>query len=625
MWTSFAFTEAQRGDKQRGHEFSSMVARLKPGATSAQLDAQLDAIVRRNVERLSTTAEGADFGRFYETSGFTGRSRSLRTLLVGDLRPTLWLLQALVLCVLLIACANVANLMLTRLSARQKELSVRAALGAGRARIARQLLVESLLLSLLGGLAGIGLAYASVGAIGALGLGGASENFAIGIDRAVLGYPLLLALGTGVLFALFPMFSLGRGVSLTALKEGGRGNSAGPAASRMRSVFAIVQTATAVALLGACGLLIRSFIEVRQQSPGFSSDNVLSATIDLPKSRYPDAASIARFDERLLEEARVLPGVKSAALVSNMPFTGNDGSQSYIVEGRDPKEGAPHGFDQTVDEDFFRTMQIPLLRGRSFAPSDRADAPGVAIVDEILVNKYFRGEDPIGKRIAEDFDSTDSSKTRWLTIVGVVGTVKRQRLSEHTIKETVYTYYKQNPSPYATLALRTDVSPVTFVAPLREAMRRIDPDQPVFDIRTMSERIAVSLDDRRTPMLLLIVFAGVALALSAVGIYGVLAFAVALRTGEIGVRLSLGARREDILKLVLRDGGRLTLAGLGAGLAGAIGLAIAMRSQLFGVGVVDPPSLIGVVVLIGGTALLACWLPARRAARVSPIEALRQD
>jgi predicted permease len=626
LWTSFAFTEAQRSAKERGHEFSGMIGRLKPGATMEQLDAQMDAIIQRNLDSVAGTAEGAGWKQFVDTSGFSGRSRSLRTAYVGDLRPILLLLQALVSCVLLIACANVANLMLTRLSARQKELSVRAALGAGRARIARQLLIESLLLSLLGGIVGLGIAYASVAAISVLGLGGQSGNFAIDIDTSVLLFALLLAVGTGLLFALFPLLSLRNGASLSGLKEGGRGNSAGPAAGRLRAALAVVQTAMAVALLGVCGLLIRSFIEVRQQSPGFVSDSILSASIDLPKSRYPDDPSQARFEERLLQEARTIPGVKSAALVSSMPFAGNDGSESYIVEGRDPKEGAtPHGFLQVIDEDFFKTMQIPMLQGRAFNDGDTATTQAVAIVDEILVNKYFRGQNPIGKRIAQEYNPADPSKASWLTIVGVVPTVKHERLSEHTIKETIYRYYKQLPSPFVTLALRSDVALSSLVGPLRAALQRVDPEQPVFDIRSVTERIAISLDDRRTPMLLLIVFAGVALALSAVGIYGVLAFGVAMRTGEIGVRLSLGANRSDILKLVLRDGGKLTIVGLALGLVGAIGIAFVMRSQLFGVGVVDPLSLILVLVLIGGTALFACWLPARRAANVSPIEALRYE
>ena len=625
LWTPLVFTDKQRSDDERGREAYDMLGRLAPGATIAQLDAQMDAIVQRNVERVAGSPRGAGWKHFVETSGFTGRARSLREAWVGDLRPTLWLLQALVACVLLIACANVANLMLTRLSARQKEFSVRAVLGAGRTRIARQLLLESVLLSLLGGAAGVGLAYAGVLAIRTLGLGGQSASFALAIDARVLLFALAAALVTGVLFGLAPLFALLRGRTLDALKEGGRGNSAGPASRVLRNVLVVVQTAMAVALLGVSGLLIRSFMQVQQQSPGFISDNVLSATIDLPRGRYADAASQAHFYERLLDAARALPGVKSAGLVNNMPFSGNDGSGSYLVEGRDIKATTPHAYQQMVDEDFFKTMQIPVLRGRTFNAADSATAPPVAIVDDIQARKYFPGEDPIGKRISVNYSTTDAAKTQWLTIVGVVGTVKRDKLSEQTSKETVYVYYRQQPEAYATLALRTELAPEKLAAPLRAALRGIDPEQPVFDVRTMTERIRLSLDDRRTPMLLLMLFAGVALTLSAIGIYGVLAFTVALRTGEFGVRLSLGARRNDILRLVFNDGGRLTLIGLGFGMLAAVAIALSMRAQLFGVGVLDPLTLLIVLVLIAATAAFACWLPARRAARVEPIEALRYE
>jgi predicted permease len=278
-----------------------------------------------------------------------------------------------------------------------------------------------------------------------------------------------------------------------------------------------------------------------------------------------------------------------------------------------------------VDEDFFRTMQIPVLQGRTFAASDTPDAGPVAIVDELLAKKYFAGRNPIGQRISVDYDTSDTSKTKWLTIVGVVGTIKRDQLSEQTTKETVYVYYKQYPESAATLALRTKLAPAMLVAPLRDALKRIDPEQPLFDIRTMTERIAISLDGRRTPMLLLMLFATVALALAAVGIYGVLAFAVALRTGEIGVRLSLGATPRDILQLVIGDGGRLTAIGLVLGLAGAIAIGLAMRAQLYGIAAFDPATLAIVAMLIGATALIACWLPARRASRVQPTEALRYE
>jgi len=626
LWAPFTFTDEQKSDKQRGWEFSNMLGRLKPGATIAQLDAQMDAIVKHNEERLAVTPEGAGWKQFVERSGFTGVARSLRDAWVGDLRPTLWLLQALVACVLLIACANVANLMLTRLSARQKELSVRVALGAGQSRIARQLLVESVLLALCGGVFGIALAYGGVSAIRALGLGGMSGSFELAIDAPVLAFSLALSVATGLLFGLFPLFTLRGAQPFATLKEGGRGNSSGPAARRVRNALVVLQTAMAVALLGVAGLLIRSFVHVQQQSPGFDSSHVLSATVDLPKTRYTDAASRAQFYQRVLADTRALPGVESVGLASSMPFTGNNGMSSYAIDGRDPHAGPmPHGYIQTVDEDFFRTLKIPLLQGRAFSTADSATAPRVAIIDELLARKYFPNESALGKRISNDYSNTDPSKTKWMTIVGVVGTVKRERLSEQTIKETIYTYYQQDPDATMTLALRSNLEPAALVAPLREALLRIDAQQPVFDVKTMDERIALSLDDRRTPMLLLMLFAAVALALCAVGIYGVLAFAVALRTSEIGVRLSLGASRSDILKLVLRDGGRLTALGLGLGLVAAVGFALALRTQLYGVGVLDPLTLGVVLGLIAATAFFACWLPARRAARVSPIVALRYE
>jgi predicted permease len=626
LWTPFVFSDKQRSDDERGREFSDMVGRLKPSASIAELNAQMDAIVQHNVERVANTERGAGWKHFVETSGFTGSARTVREAWVGDLRPTLWLLQALVTCVLLIACANVANLMLTRMSARHRELSVRSALGAGRSRIARQLLIESVLLALAGSAVGMALAYAGVTMISGLGLGGQSESFTIAIDAPVLLFALLLAVATGLLFGLFPVVSMARGRQFEALKEGGRGNSAGPAARTLRSALVVVQTAMAVALLAVAGLLIRSFISVQQQDPGFSTDNVLSATIDLPMNRYKEPVQQTQFYDRLLDEVRALPGVKSAGLVSSVPFSGDDGSASYIVDGLDPNNSTtPHGYIQLIDEDFFKTLKIPMLRGRAFERADALDTPLVAVVDELLAQKYFRGQDPVGKRIALDYNPGEPAKTKWMTIVGVVPTIKHDRLSEQTTKETLYISYRQQPFNRTTLAVRSEQSPSALVAAVRAALLRVDPEQPVFDIKTMSERIALSLDDRRTPMLLLMLFAAVALALSAVGIYGVLAFAVALRTGEIGVRLSLGAQRRDILRLVLRDGGRLTALGLGLGLAGAIAIGLAVRSQLFGVGVADPATLLGVVAVIAATALVACWLPARRAARIAPIEALRYE
>jgi predicted permease len=345
--------------------------------------------------------------------------------------------------------------------------------------------------------------------------------------------------------------------------------------------------------------------------------------VDLPENRYKEKPAVAQFYERALAQIRALPGVKSAGAVSAMPFSNNNSSGSYYIEGltQAAGEAAPHGFVQVVDEDFFKTMQIPLIQGRWFAPSDSATAEKVLVIDEVLAKKYFPNTSPIGKRITQ----SDKQKGPWFTIVGVVGTVKRNKLYELTNKETYYYYYQQEPDRSATLAVRTALAPNALVTPLREALLKIDPEQPIFDIQPMDERIRTSLDDRRTPMLLLLLFAAVALVLSAIGIYGVLAFSVASRTGELGVRMSIGANRSDILKLVLRDGARLTGIGLGIGLAGSLALSQLMKAQLFGIGIIDPITLVSVIAVLAATALLACYLPARRAARVDPIEALRHE
>ena len=625
VWVPFAFTPEQKSDNERGSEFSSSVGRLAPGATIAQLQEQMDAIIRRNAERALASGDPslADGAAFYLGGNFVGRAKSLRDQWVGELKPVLWLLQAVVGFVLLIACANVANLMLTRVTARQKELSVRTALGAGRSRIARQLMVEALVLSTIGAVLGITLAYFSLDLLNWLGLSKSQLSAQVGIDASVLLFTLAVAAITGVAFGLFPaMMQLG-GKPYEILKEGGRGNTMGRGAKATRNTLVVVQMALAVTLLVGAGLLIKSFSRVLDQDPGFQKDGLLSVRIDLPAGKYPDEATQSRFYERAVAELSAVPGVTGAAYISNLPFGGSVATSSYNIEGRPevPGEASPHGYFRAADEHFFSTMGIPLLQGRTFLPTDTATSEKVIVIDDVLAKKHFKDENPIGKRLVR---GSDEEPTYW-TIIGVVGTTKVSGLTDDVKKEAYYFTHRQLPLNNGFFVVKTGLPTGGLVQPVRDAILRVDPEQPVYDIKSIDERIALSLEGRRAPMVLLAIFAGVALVLSAIGIYGVLAFSVEQRTSELGVRMAIGAQRGDITKLVMGQGGKIAGIGLAIGLVGSFALTAFMQSQLFGVKSGDPVTLVAVIAVLGAVALLACWLPARRAAKTSPMVALRYE
>ncbi|HET9483874.1 MAG TPA: ABC transporter permease [Xanthomonadales bacterium] len=626
MWVPFAFTDAQKSDDERGNEYSESVGRLKPGATIEQLHAQMDAIVQRTAERaaVSDRDDAADVAAWFRNGNFFGRAKSLRDQWVGDLRPVLWLLQAVVGFVLLIACANVANLMLTRVTSRQKELSVRTALGAGRRRIARQLLIESLILATLGAGAGVLLAYWSIDLLNALGLNNSQLSAQVGIDGTVLGFTLALAALTGIVFGLFPAFAQLGGKPYEVLKEGGRGNTMGRGARATRATLVVVQMALAVTLLVGAGLLIKSFNRVLDQDPGFTRDGLITTRFDLPAAKYPDATAQSQFYERALAELRTVPGAAQVAYTSNLPFGGSTWTTSFNIEGRDgvPGEPSPHGYGRSVDENFFDALDVPVLQGRAFTPADALGAPDVMIVDEYLAKKYFP-DGALGKRIV--WTQNREGEPRVWTIVGVVGTVKPFAMAEEVKKEAFYLPFRQFTIDNGFFVVKTALATGGLAQPIRDAILRVDPEQPVYDVRTLDERIKVSLEGRKAPMVLLVIFAGVALLLSAIGIYGVLAFSVEQRTSELGVRLAIGAQRSDITRLVLRQGGRIAAIGLAVGIVGSLVLTRFMQSQLFGVKSSDPLTLAAVVAVLGAVALLACWLPARRASRTSPIEALRYE
>jgi predicted permease len=612
MLIPFAFTPAQMSDQERGNEFSEMIARLRPGATPAELNGQIRAIVTRLLDRVPARAD------YMRNSGFSGVAIDLRQQITGTTSASLYLLQAGVLLVLCIACANVANLLLMRATGRTRELAVRAALGASGARILRQLIVEGAVLSAIGTACGVTLAAAAAPALTALLAPQLPRALASSLDPAVLAFSIAVAVLTTAVFGGIPAISVIRGRSGTALKDEGTRASAGRRTSAIRTTLAAAEIALALILLVASGLLAMSFVRVSRVDPGFAPDGVVTAQMTLPPTRYRDAAARRAFWIPLVERARAMPGVTAAGVVSSVPFEGRPSAGSYTIVGRPiPPGGTPlHAQNDWISGDYFRAMGIPLVEGRVFADQDSADAPRVVIVDRLLAERRFAGESAIGRQL--NFGSA-----RNYTIVGVVGTVNAADLSKPVPEERIYFNAVQLTQRAMTLVVRTS-GDVSAAAPgVRAIVRALDPEQPIARMRPMTEWIARSLDTRRAPMMLVVVFGAVAVALSAVGIYGVLAFGVAQRVREFGIRQALGADRRSILSLVLRQGLRTAGAGLLAGIAGALVLTNLLGSMLFGVSARDPFVYAGAAGVLFVTALAACYLPAHRATRVDPAVALR--
>lgn len=612
----FAFTPQQMSDQGRGNEFSQMIARLRPGATIEQVTSQMKIIVDRNLERLPQRAA------FARNAGFGGIAVPIRTQLVGDLRTPLLILQAFVLLVLVIACANVANLLLMRATGRYRELAIRSTLGAGQRRLVRQMLVEGLVLAAFGAIGGVAVGAAGLRALVALGgqqLPGVANA---SMQPAVLGLALALAVVTGIVFGLVPALVVTRGNTASLLKDDSTRGSAGRRTGLTRSALVVVETALAVMLLAGAGLLIKSFARLQQVDPGFVSEGVLTAQIALPAARYPDAKARGLFWTRLVEKVRTLPGVTAAGLTSNVPFNGSVSSGSYSIVGYTPgpSEAPPHGRQEMVGGDYFAALKVPLLEGRYFTDGDTAESPLVAIVDEYMARRYFPNRSAVGQQIQRG--GSDSPR---ITIVGVVGTINSIDLGQPVTKERIYRPTAQLSPGSSALLIKTALDPQTMVGAVRAAVLSIDPEQPIADVRTMEEWVARSLGGRRAPTVLLGLFGGVALLLSAIGIYGVLAFGVAQRGREFGIRQALGADRRSILRLVLRQG--LTTAGIGIvlGLAGALGFASVMRQMLFGVPARDPSVFAAVAIVLLVVAAAACYIPARRATRVDPMVALRNS
>jgi predicted permease len=616
MLQPFAFTPQQMSDQGRGNEFSQMIARLRTDATIEQANAQMTTIANRNLERLPERRA------FAVSSGFGGYAISLRDQLVGDARAPLYVLQAGVIVLLLIACANVASLLLMRATGRYRELAIRTTLGAGQSRLIRQLLTEGLVLSALGAVAGLAVGWAGVRGLIALSPQQVPGMADASVNPAVMAFTTALAIVTGLVFGLVPALTILRGSMSTVLKDDSTRGSASRSTGLTRSTLVIVETALALILLIGAGLLVKSFLRLNEVNPGFSAERVLTTQLSLPATRYPDPAARRAFWSRLLEQVRALPGVTAAGLTSNVPFNGNVGSGPYSIVGYTPPQGEaqPHGRQEVIGGDYLRAMQIPIVDGRAFNDADSADAPPVVIIDQYLVNRYFKEKSPIGQQIRRGGPTSPA-----FTIVGVAGTINSIDLGMPVAKERIYYPIAQQARPMMALVIKGAVDPKALVAQVRAAVASIDAEQPIADVRTMEEWMARSLEGRRSPMMLLALFGAVALLLSAIGIYGVLAFAVAQRTREIGIRQALGANRRSILSLVLRQG--LTTAGIGVGLGlvGSIALTRYLQTLLFGVGAHDIQVYGGVTLMLLAVATAACYIPARRATAVDPNTALRDS
>jgi putative ABC transport system permease protein len=598
------------GENRRGnHPGIYVIGRLKPGVTVERARADVVGIAKRLAEQ-------------YPNSN-ARQSMTLLPLLelfVGELRPALMLLLGAVAFVLLIACANVANLLLARAAGRQKEIAVRMALGARRGRLVRQLLTESVLLSLAGGALGVLFALWGLRVLVASLPANVPRADEIHLDGTVLAFTAGIALLTGLVFGLAPAFKIATADVHEPLKEGGRG-TVGAGHHRLRNTLVVAEISLALVLLVGAGLLLRSFYRVLQADGGFRPDGVLTAGVPLPQARFDDHAKRAAFLERVLETVRALPGVQAAS--ATMPLLGGWQS-SFSVEGKpEPPPGQRPSADiARVGTDYFRVMGVRLLEGRAFADRDRVDAPLVCMVDETFVAKHFPGESALGKRLK--FGGLQDTDNKWMEVVGVVAHVKNYGVDQDSRVE-MYLPYLQSSVSALTLVVRTEGDPGRLAAGVRAAVTAADPGLPVFSVRTLEELMAERTAERRLSVLLISVFAGLALLLAAVGIYGVMSYAVAQQTQEIGIRMALGAERDHILRMVMRHGTLLSFLGIGIGLAVASGLARLISSLLFQTSATDPPTFSAVPILLGAVALLACYLPARRATRVDPMVALRYE
>jgi putative ABC transport system permease protein len=590
----------------RDTHYFDTIGRLRPGVSIEQARAEADAIGQRLKQQ------------YGDDEGAIGAAViSMHEDVVGETRPALLLLIGAVAILLLIACANVANILLARGATRQKEIMLRMALGASRVRLVRQLLTESVLLALAGGGLGILLALWGLAPLRALIPADMSGGAPLRLDARVLIFTAVVALGSAIVFGLFPALNLADQDLNGVLKEGGRSSASGSRSNRARRLLVVSEIALAAVLLTGAGLLIRSFGRLLDVPVGFNPENVLSAQLTLPQARYPNKGDRALFVSQVIERLNNSAGVTSAAVISRLPLNQGASTRSVEVQGYMPPPSGDVAPDYLVTSpDYFRSMGIPLLKGRDFNERDDTNAQKVVIINEATARHFWPDQDPVGRMIKVDED--------WSQVIGVVGNV-RQRSMALTPPPAVYVPYAQDPWPFMVFVVRTKSDPASAAPLLLTAINSVDKDEPVYGVRSMSDVMAQSLSARRWRMTLLSLFAAVALTLACLGIYGVTAYAVTQRTHEIGIRMALGAQKRDVLKLVVLQGLKLALTGVFVGLLGALILMRFATSLLYGVEVADPATLIAVPATLVGVTLLACCIPAFRATRIAPIVALKYE
>jgi len=603
IYVPLAFTAAQLNPRARGHQNIDVVARMKPGVTLDQARAEMKLVAARMTRNLPD----------WYPADWNIELDPLADAVAGELRTPLLVLLGAVGMVLLIGCVNVANLLLARATARQKEIGLRIALGAGRARIVRQLLTESLLLAAISGAAGLAIGVWVLELFVRFGSPELLRWQTVRMDAGAVLFAIAAAVLTSLLFGLAPA------LSASQLRPGRRSRSS----NRSRSLLVVAEVGLSVMLLGGAGLLLRSYVRLWQTNPGFAPDHLLTARISLPPLQYRDPARITAFYSELLANVQALPGVISAGAVDGLPLDGSDHGGDFQIAGRPwpASKAVPDVQNRRVTPGYFPALGVPLKQGRLFTAQDNADAPKVALIDETLAKAFFPKGDAIGQFLIDD---AIGQKSGGAQIVGIVGPVKDRSLTQDP-QPVIYHPASQAPRPFLKLAVRTAGDPMALVSGIERRVHDLDRNLPVYKIATMEQNLSDSLMRRRFSMLLLAALAGFALCLAAVGVYSVIAYSVGQRTREIGIRMALGAQAGSVRKLILRQGLRAVFAGLAAGLAASLVAMRALASLLYGVAATDPPTFLAVAVVLLAVSALACAIPARRAALVDPMAALRHE